>query len=486
MRRISMKILTSSSTIALAAAGALAFHAFFGVAAPNTAAAQAATCELAIGGPGDGGATAANSQDFACGPGADAAGNGVDGATAIGNNPTANGAGATAVGNDVNATGDGAVAVGGDDPEDGPTIADGDDATAVGAAATALGANATAVGNNANASDPGATATGADADASGELSTATGFAATASEGRSTATGANATASGLRATATGSQATASGELSTATGTRATAVNGRSVAIGADAIADPTLNGDPAQDLARATAIGSEAQARNHRATAVGSGAVAGGPRSTALGTDSIARGSGAVAVGDSAQTGTPGVGARNAIAAGRNTNAQADGSVAIGTDSGDVGAVATRENQFVLGTANHTYTAPGITSDASRSFQTGPLEVLTSDANGNLASDGGQIFDQLSEHGAGIAIAMAVENPDLVGAETFGLSANVGFYEGNTALGIAAMGVLGYNFMGGGERWAVSGGVGVSLNEENFGGHSSDRTVGGRAGLQVSW
>jgi hypothetical protein len=486
MRRISRKILTSSSTIALAAVGAFALSAFFGVAVPNTAAAQATTCELAIGGPGDGGATAANSQDFACGPGADATGVGTEGATAIGNNPTANGGGATAVGNDVSATGNGAVALGGDDPEDGPTIANGEDATAVGAAATALGTDTTAVGNDANASDLGATAAGADADASGELSTATGFAATASEGRSTATGANADASGLRATATGSQATASGELSTATGTRAEAVNGRSVAIGADAIADPTVNGDPAFDLVRATAIGSEAEARNRRATAVGSLAIAGGGRSTAVGDDSVARGFQSTAIGSNARTGAQGAPVDFATAVGSNTRARETGSVALGTDSAGNGAVATRENQFVLGTANHTYTAPGITSDASRSFQTGPLEVVTTDANGNLASDGGQIFEQISENGAGVAIAIAMENPDLVGNETFGLAANVGFFEGNTALAVSAMGVLGHNFMGGGERWAVSGGVGVSLSEENFGGRSSDRTVGGRAGLQVSW
>jgi hypothetical protein len=179
-----------------------------------------------------------------------------------------------------------------------------------------------------------------------------------------------------------------------------------------------------------------------------------------------------------------------VAIGRNTNAQAAGSVAIGTDSTDDpntnGAVATLENEFVLGTANHTYTARGITSDASLARQDGPLELVTTDAEGHLASDGGEIFNRLGEHGAGIAIAMAVENPDLVANETFGLSANVGFFEGNTALGIAAMGVLGHDFMGGGERWALSGGVGFSLNEKDYGGHSTDRTVGGRAGVQVSW
>ena len=54
-----------------------------------------------------------------------------------------------------------------------------------------------------------------------------------------------------------------------------------------------------------------------------------------------------------------------------------------------GAVATRDNQVVIGTASDTYTAPGITSAASRAAQSGPLQVVTTDANGNLASDGGR-------------------------------------------------------------------------------------------------
>ena len=216
------------------------------------------------------------------------------------------------------------------------------------------------------------------------------------------------------------------------------------------------------------------------------AIASGGRSTAVGNEAHARGLGAVAIGDNAETGTPGVGAQGAVAIGRNAHAVANGSVAIGTDSGGVGAVAPLQNEFVLGTANHTYTAPGITSAESRNRQSGPLEVATTDSNGHLATDGGQIFRELGEQGAGIAIAMALENPDLVGNETFGLAANLGFFEGNTALGVALMGVLGHNFVGGGERWAIAGGVGVSLNQNELGGQGTDRTVAGRAGVQVSW
>ena len=202
-------------------------------------------------------------------------------------------------------------------------------------------------------------------------------------------------------------------------------------------------------------------------AIGTNARASGNNATAIGRGSRARGG-------------------NSLALGRDTEANGPGAVAIGTDSDGNGAVATRENQFVLGTENHTYTAPGITSGASRAFQQGPLEVVTTDAAGNLASDGGLLFDELSKMGGGVAIAMALENPDLVGNERFGLAGNVAFWEDNVALGFTAMGVLGNNFLGAGERWALSGGVGFTVKEDSYGGRKSQSSVGGRAGLQVSW
>ena len=122
--------------------------------------------------------------------------------------------------------------------------------------------------------------------------------------------------------------------------------------------------------------------------------------------------------------------------GTNTQANADGSVAIGTDSTGQGAVATQKNEFVLGTKNQTYTAPGITSGLSRSRQSGPLEVVTSDANGHLATDNGQLFHELNNIGneadrvrSGVALAIAMAGPDLTGNERFGVSANWGNFDG---------------------------------------------------------
>jgi hypothetical protein len=161
----------------------------------------------------------------------------------------------------------------------------------------------------------------------------------------------------------------------------------------------------------------------------------------------------------------------------------------------VGAQATANNEMVFGRPSETYTAPGITSGLSSARQSGPLEVVTSDANGHLASDGGAIFSQLNQlqnndtkifsqldqlHSdintveSGVAVALSAVGPDLVGAERFGLSLNWGGFEGASAIGGGATAVVSrWN----GSRLAVTGGIGVGLD---------DNAVGGRAGGQWTW
>ena len=158
--------------------------------------------------------------------------------------------------------------------------------------------------------------------------------------------------------------------------------------------------------------------------------------------------------------------------------------------------------MVFGTASETYTTPGITSITSLSAQSGPLQVVTSDAGGHLASDGGAIFSQLDQlqsndtkifseldklNGvdkqlrsdidtvqSGVAVAMSAVGPDLTGAERFGLSLNWGGFEGASAIGGGATAVVSrWN----GSRLAVTGGIGVGLD---------DNSVGGRAGGQWTW
>ena len=114
--------------------------------------------------------------------------------------------------------------------------------------------------------------------------------------------------------------------------------------------------------------------------------AAGTNSVALGQGSQALGAGSTAIGQGASTGL----FNNAAAIGN-------------------GAVATRDNQVVIGTASNTYTAPGITSAASKAAQSGSVQVVTSDANGNLATDGGAISNNLNIINQQItAIAQSVE------------------------------------------------------------------------------
>ena len=322
-------------------------------------------------------------------------------------------------------------------------IADGDFSTAIGHFSEALGVSSTAVGYVAQAWGDHSTAVGAQ-------SFANGFGATALGKGSRAEGEGATAVGHASKAVGEGATAVGHASNADGEGA-------VAVGEDSYAD----GDGA------IAIGENSHAHGDSSMALGRGAQGNGADSVALGRGAQANGNGSLAFG-------------------RGARAEGDGSVAIGRDSAGGAAVATMPNEFALGTARHTYTAAGITSLESRQRQQGPLEVVTSDANGHLATDGGLLFEELSKLGGGVAIAMALENPDLVGNERFGLAGNVAFWEDNVALGFTAMGVLGHNFLGAGERWALSGGVGFTIKEESYGGRSSQSSVGGRAGLQITW
>jgi hypothetical protein len=241
----------------------------------------------------------------------------------------------------------------------------------------------------------------------------------------------------------------------------------------------------------TASGAHATAIGSYNSASGTGATAEGFGSSAFGASATAIGAGNTAVGGKAHAyGT------ESTAVGAYATAAFDHSTAVGA-----GATTTTNNQMVLGTGSDTITAPGISSSLSRSRQSGPLEVVTSDAGGNLATDGGLIFNQLgrldrrsNEAFSGVALAMASTGPDLTGNERFGVSANWGGFEGANAFGMGFEGVLWNNFLTQGGRLAVTGGFGVGFQNGNnnsiFGQHefgSSEDTVwGGRVGAQWTW
>ena len=223
-------------------------------------------------------------------------------------------------------------------------------------------------------------------------------------------------------------------------------------------------------------GAQAFTGDANAIALGNNALGQQSGSVAVGLVASASGADATAVGTSATAS-----ADDTTAIGTNAQANAAGSAAYGQ-----GAVATLTQQQVFGTMNNTYTTPGITSSMSRSRQSGKLEVATSDAAGNLATDGGLIFESLSEHEAGIAIAMAMPMPSLRANEKFGVAVNLGRFADSHAIGFSAMGIVRENVFGGGERLSVNAGLGVSLNQHTYGGQKASNAKGGRVGFQLSW
>jgi hypothetical protein len=105
--------------------------------------------------------------------------------------------------------------------------------------------------------------------------------------------------------------------------------------------------------------------------------------------------------------------------------------------------ALRANQQSFGTAVNTYTMAGITSAASLAAQSGPVQFVTSDANGNLATTSGNfatqsqitaingelvnLSSQIGELRRGIAAAAAtayVATPSAPGRTTFAVNGSL--------------------------------------------------------------
>ena len=187
--------------------------------------------------------------------------------------------------------------------------------------------------------------------ASGPAGTAVGASAEATASLTAAFGAFSNASGVRATALGHSAQADSTRTTAVGFESAATNTGASAFGAAAAA-PNSN---------ATAIGREARAASVGSTTLGASSFASGFNTTAVGVAARAAGNGAASLGF-------------------NARATAPQSTAIG-----INALATRSNQIVLGTSARSYTLPGLVSTASANAQSGPVMMVTTDANGNLAT-----------------------------------------------------------------------------------------------------
>lgn len=142
---------------------------------------------------------------------------------------------------------------------------------------------------------------------------------------------------------------------------------------------------------------------------------------------------------------------NSVATGNNSSAFGPGASApfINSTAFGGGATATRANQQVFGTATNTYTLPGLTSAASAAAQSGPTQVVTSDATGNLAvgspsgvglastSDITLLSQKTRNAFTGVAMAFALAAvPTVMPNEKFVLSANWGTFQGENGAALS--------------------------------------------------
>ncbi len=310
-----------------------------------------------------------------------------------------------------------------------------------------------AVGTLSTASGLGSIAVGQLSTASGLGSAAVGNIATASGLSSAAVGNNAVASGAFSAALGNAAFATGTNSTATGYAANASGTNSAAFGSFANAA----------VSNSTAAGAFSTASGTNSAAFGNAATASGSSSTAVGQSSTASGSGSTAVGQGA-------------------TAAFSNSAAFGN-----GAAATAANQQMFGTSTNTYTTPGITSAASKAAQTGPIQLVTSDAGGDLATSSlsglgiassadisalnSSINNVANRAYSGVAMAFAMAGvPTVLPGETFVTTMNYGTFEGASAMSFnGAMRVTDHIQFDAGIGYAPDQGI-----------------VGGRAGVRIGW
>ncbi len=367
-------------------------------------------------------------------------------------------------------------------------------AIAIGNNAKAAKFGSVALGQNAIAGGASAVAVGNGSQALADQTVAIGFGALVSA----AAGAGSFAGGTSLVLSGTGAVAIGNLNVAAGNGAVSLGDPNVALGTGAVAigaNNVANGAGAVSLGNLNfASGIAAIAQGQNSSALGDGTVALGLTAGAsnnnaisIGTISIASGINSTAVGAAANaTGanSAAIGA-GATASGTNATAIGTGATAANSNSTAVGqgAATTKNNQLVLGTNNETVTAPGMNSNLSRQRQSGPLGVVTSDNAGNLASDNGALYKELTGVKAGAAIAMALSDPVLSGSESAGVKMNVSTFDGANALGVSAAGVIARNMFNSKNQFTISAAVGVG-QASTFG---YTRTMtGARGGAQFTW
>lgn len=125
-----------------------------------------------------------------------------------------------------------------------------------------------------------------------------------------------------------------------------------------------------------------------------------------------------------------------------------------------------------------YYSPG--TDTCINANTGETRRVTEDGvvvgKTALASKVDDIDNRIQRAFEGASVATALASPDLVQGEHFGVRVNWGNAGQSNAMGVTGAAVLGEGFMPGGNG-RLAGAAGVAF---------SGKTVGGNAGLQLTW
>ena len=253
---------------------------------------------------------------------------------------------------------------------------------------------------------------------------------------------------------------------------------------------------------ATATGVDAIAIGEQTTAAGDRSVAIGSFNDRSNRDTVAAGGYSVAMGPGAQTSSAGAfgvaigptstaSAEGAIAIGGMATASATGSVAIGAGSvanqagtvsvGKVGAERRIVN-VAAGTAVTDAVNFGQLTGVQTTLQTN-INTLSSTigsqgaAIGALQTDTVTLFDltdrlrgDVKDANEGVAMALAMDSPNVPAGAKFALSGGVGYFKNRAAFAAAISAAVG-------EMSSVSGGLGYGFDSKE---------VGARAGFQIAW
>jgi len=112
-------------------------------------------------------------------------------------------------------------------------------------------------------------------------------------------------------------------------------------------------------------------------------------------------------------------------------------------------------------------------------------LVTSDANGNLATDSGLTFTEIAKTRAGAAIAMAMQAPTLPNNHNFGLRVGYGNFDANAnAVGLSAIGVVCRECFLGIDQLSLD--VAAAVGTSSFYSYDSGTVTGVRVGGQLTW